>query len=83
MGRSTSLLALLVVSLVCLLTGCYRNLPYRTAQATHPVSAVYDPEEQECRPDGNKAKCHPYYQAYIEFDEFGEMWDPKQLGSGR
>ncbi len=71
MGSAAVVVAMLTI-------GCYRNLPYRTPQAAGTAASdVYDPEPA-CKT--TTAGCtHPYYQAYIEFDEFGEMWDPRQL----
>src|SRR6185437_1209506 len=55
------------------LTGCVRNHQYRLTKAVSIAkSSFYGPDLRDRRP-------HPYYLAFIEFDEFGELWDRRQL----
>jgi hypothetical protein len=78
--RATAQVAVLVA---LGLNGCIANRAYRTDFAANRLPSIYratlDPRDQcESRtnsPFGATEPCDPYLQAYIEFDEFGQMWD--------
>ena len=67
------LLPILLIFLLSL-CGCVHNRQYRQPpEATAKLpSSIYGPDSQ-----------HPYYLAFIEFDELGELWDRSELSAAR